>query len=648
MNIRIIIGCFLSAIAFNATGSNTDSLKIELKIEENDSSKLDILFELFKEYYYKHSDTALTYGMRGIELAEKTNNESQKALFYNACGQFFLQKSEYDKALNYHFKSLKLREKLELDYEVATSLNNIGLVYQRIGRYEQSSDYFSKALKINNEINNEKGMAVNTGNLSIIYAEQDKYEDAIGYANKALGIYEKLKDSIAIAATLNNLGNYNTSLGNFNLGIDFYRKALQVSQNIGDENGIAIRLANIGELFIKQNQIDSAYFYFKESLEISHKTRNLELISSNYLSVSDVLYNKGEYKKAFEYRTKSYELQDSLLNEKVSEQISEMSAKYEVEKKELQIKSLEDEKKLQQSEIRNQQIILWSAAGGGVLLIVFTTLLYNRFKTTRKQKDIIEIQKHTVEEKQKEITDSITYAKRIQEAILPPESFIKDVLPNSFFLYKPKDIVSGDFYWVEQNNNKVLFAAVDCTGHGVPGAFVSIVGHNGLTRTVNEFGLTQPAQILNKLNELVEETLRQKNNEVRDGMDISLCSIDFSANRLEYAGANNPLYLIRNGEIQITKADKQAIGGADENKTFTNHTFGLQKGDSIYVFSDGFADQFGGPKDKKYGYAKFRRFLLSIQDQSMNKQLNALNIEFNNWKGKSEQLDDVCIIGIKI
>jgi serine phosphatase RsbU (regulator of sigma subunit) len=215
-------------------------------------------------------------------------------------------------------------------------------------------------------------------------------------------------------------------------------------------------------------------------------------------------------------------------------------------------------------------------------------------------------------------------------------------------LYKPKDIVSGDFYWLEQKENKILFAAVDCTGHGVPGAFVSIVGHNGLTRAINEFGLTQPAQILNKLNELVEETLRQKDNQVRDGMDISLCCIDFSNNQLQYAGANNPLYLVRNNEIIITKADKQPIGGTGENKTFTNHSFEINKGDSIYIFSDGFADQFGGPKGKKYGYAQFRNFLLSIQNYSMSEQLNLMNEEFNNWKGELEQLDDVCLIGLKI
>jgi serine phosphatase RsbU (regulator of sigma subunit) len=378
---------------------------------------------------------------------------------------------------------------------------------------------------------------------------------------------------------------------------------------------------------------------------MSQEIGTLLYIKESSRILSEVYKEMGNSTKELKYYKLYSETKDSLFNQNTAAQVVKMSAIYETEKKEKEIELLNKEKEKQAAlsleETKRKNIIIFSVAGGLVLVILFSVFLFNRFRVTNQQKIVIE-------EKQKEITDSITYAKRIQEAILPPESFIKNVLPNAFFLYKPKDIVSGDFYWVEQKDNKVLFAAVDCTGHGVPGAFVSIVGHNGLTRAINEFGLTQPAQILNKLNELVEETLRQKDNEVRDGMDISLCCIDFSNNQLQYAGANNPLYLVRNNEIIITKADKQPIGGTGENKTFTNHSFEISKGDSIYIFSDGFADQFGGPKGKKYGYAQFRNFLLSIQNYSMSEQLNLMNEEFNNWKGELEQLDDVCLIGLKI
>ncbi|MBA3705219.1 MAG: GAF domain-containing protein [Bacteroidetes bacterium] len=258
-------------------------------------------------------------------------------------------------------------------------------------------------------------------------------------------------------------------------------------------------------------------------------------------------------------------------------------------------------------------------------------------------------QNEIISEKNKHITDSINYAKRIQNAILPSDEVIKNILPNSFVLFKPKDIVSGDFYWITEKQGKLFFAVVDCTGHGVPGAFVSIIGHNGLYRAVNEFGLTKPSEILDKLNELVEETFRQNNEmQINDGMDIALCSYDRSSKTLEFAGANNPLYHISSGELAEIKGDKQPIGAFDNRKKFENHTINLKENDSIYVFSDGYADQFGGISGKKFKYNQFKNMLLSLQGTAMSKQHSVLNNTFINWMGDYEQLDDICVIGMKV
>lgn len=269
-----------------------------------------------------------------------------------------------------------------------------------------------------------------------------------------------------------------------------------------------------------------------------------------------------------------------------------------------------------------------------------------------RQKEEIEVQNQKLEELYKDITDSIRYAKRLQESILPSERYIKDMLPNSFVLYKPKDIVSGDFYWFQEVENKILFAAVDCTGHGVPGAFMSIVGHNGLNSAVKEHKFIKPSDILNDLNKLATETLNQNVGEtqVRDGMDLALCSLDIPNMKLEYSGAYNPLYLIREGEIMQTKADKFAIGGRakGKNKLYTNHEIDLQKGDTIYIFSDGFADQFGGPKGKKFMYKQFRDLLLEIWGKEMDEQKAMLDSTIETWKGSFEQVDDILVIGVKV
>jgi serine phosphatase RsbU (regulator of sigma subunit)/CHASE3 domain sensor protein len=268
-----------------------------------------------------------------------------------------------------------------------------------------------------------------------------------------------------------------------------------------------------------------------------------------------------------------------------------------------------------------------------------------------RQKEEIESQRVKLEHLYNEVTDSIKYAKRIQEAILPPEALIKKELPEPFVLYKPKDIVSGDFYWMEKVNEKVYFAAVDCTGHGVPGAFMSIVGSNLLNQIVKQE--SDPGEILNKLSKGIKDTLHQgvEEGSTKDGMDIALCSFDAKTNVLQYAGAYNPLYLVRKGELIETKADKFPIGGAledSDSRKYTSHSIQLYKGDTIYIFSDGYADQFGGEKGKKFMVKQFRQLLLSIQNLSMEEQKTYLNNTIEAWRGKHEQVDDILIIGMRV
>jgi transcriptional regulator with GAF, ATPase, and Fis domain/uncharacterized protein HemY len=261
-------------------------------------------------------------------------------------------------------------------------------------------------------------------------------------------------------------------------------------------------------------------------------------------------------------------------------------------------------------------------------------------------------QKEIIEETNKHITDSIKYAKRIQEAFLPSEKSINDLLKNAFILYKPKDIVSGDFYWIERKENKILFAVVDCTGHGVPGAFMSIIGFNGLNQIVNEYNYTRPADILTHLNKSISNTLKQHvdDSKIRDGMDVAICSIDLENNKLEFAGAFSPLFILRNNEVLKFKGDKHPIGnfvGVEEYE-FTNNEIDLLPDDKIYIFSDGFVDQFGGPNGKKLKYNYFRKLLLDNHKKPMPKQKEAINTFFEEWRTGFEQIDDVCIIGVAI
>ena len=253
----------------------------------------------------------------------------------------------------------------------------------------------------------------------------------------------------------------------------------------------------------------------------------------------------------------------------------------------------------------------------------------------------------------KQVTDSIRYAKRIQEAILPPDNFVRKLMPDSFVLYKPKDIVSGDFYWFDQVADKIFFATVDCTGHGVPGAFMSIVGHNLLKQIMNTKHYLQPAKILDELNKGVRETLHQRNFEdsaTKDGMDIIICSFDKSNYELEFAAAFNPLLLIRNKELSEIKGNKFSVGIylEKETRSFTNHKLQMQKGDVIYIFSDGYADQFGGPRGKKFMQSQLRNLLLDIHQKPMPEQKRILDQTIEHWRGNEDQVDDILVMGFRI
>lgn len=273
-----------------------------------------------------------------------------------------------------------------------------------------------------------------------------------------------------------------------------------------------------------------------------------------------------------------------------------------------------------------------------------------RTEETVRQKEEVERQSKRVVELYKNVTDSIRYAKRLQESILPSDNRIRELMPGGFILYRPKDIVSGDFYWVEAVDGKTVFAAVDCTGHGVPGAFMSLVGHNGLNQVVKERKVTSPGEVLEQLDRIAFETLhKNRDQNVHDGMDMALCTFHHDSLLLEYAGANCPLYIVRGDRVIQFPPDKVAVGGLGEgDRHFTGHRIQLHKGDAAYAFSDGYADQFGGPKGKKFLYRQFRELLVRITPETPERKKTLLNEAFNKWKGTLEQVDDILVMGMQV
>jgi tetratricopeptide (TPR) repeat protein len=653
----------------------------------SDSTYIKTLNELAEEYLYINPDTAITLAQQGIKISENINWDKGKAIFFRTLGScedhkgnytqafeyynkgleiaeeladknlqskflvdigtVYYYQSDYPKALAYYFKALKILEELGDKRSMAINLGNIGLVYAEQSDYPKALAYYFKALKIDEELGNKRNMAIWLGNMGIVYKKQSEYPKALENYFKALKIAEELGDKRIMAHNLSYIGTVYAEQSDYPKALENYFKALKIDEELGNKRGTAIRLGNIGDLYRETGKFNEAEKYLKQALALSDSLGTLNItrdIESFLYQLYDTL---GQYKLALIHYKNYIAARDTIDNDEKRKQINYLANKYEWEKKEAVMKEQQEkERALFLANQRRNKIILYSVLSGLALVLVFSVFIYRSLRITKKQKQVIEEQKNLVEEKNKEITDSIRYAKRIQNAILPPDKLVQQLLPQSFILYLPKDIVAGDFYWLETKNNTILFAACDCTGHGVPGAMVSVICNNGLNRSVREHGITEPGKILDKTREIVVAEFEKSEEDVKDGMDISLCALN--GNHLQWAGANNPLWIIRNGELIEYNPNKQPIGKVDNPAPFTTHHIELQQGDKLYIFSDGYADQFGGEKGKKFKTANLKKLLLSIQHESMEQQKTILQQTFNQWKANLEQVDDVLVMGVSV
>jgi tetratricopeptide (TPR) repeat protein len=658
-------------------------------------------------------DSALSILNESIAIDKQLNDEQNIALVLNSMGNIYRNKGDYEKALKHYNQALKIYQKLNNEESITTTLTNMAVVYYEQGDFSTAIKLQTKGLQVAEKNGNQRNMANAHNSIGLIYYDYGDHNKAYYHYQKSLQIARKLKDPRYISKPLNNLGLYYLDVQQYDSALISFNESLQIDESMGDDMGIAINFNNIGLIYQYTGQLDKAIEYFTNSIQIKEKLGDLASASSSYSNLGMVYFTQQKYNLAINYLRKSYQnaqesqsiiqikesamhlwiaykkvnkykesleayevyisTRDSLISEENQKAIIHQEFKYNYDKK-VATDSIENVKKAEihkieiakqkaeKTALRNQQYLLFGGLG---IAFLFGLFMYNRFKVTQRQRDIIEQQKnevviqkniadeqrHLVEEKNKEITDSINYAKRIQEAILPSRYSLVENLKNGFILFKPKDVVSGDFYWLEKYQEAVYFAAADCTGHGVPGAMVSVVCSNALSKGLLEEGISDTGQLLDRTRELVIERFAKSGEHVKDGMDISLCKLQ--GNVLSWSGANNPLWIIRkssneSAELLEIKPDKQPIGNYAEPKPFTTHHFELNPGDALYIFTDGFADQFGGPKGKKYMYKPFKELLINIHDKSMDEQKLILEKHFEDWKGGHEQVDDVCIIGVRI
>jgi serine phosphatase RsbU (regulator of sigma subunit) len=601
-----------------------------------------------KSFETRNNDTKLSAELAEKALAAsiKLDYDPGKAKALANLGFYYLQKGQNDKAFEQLIECLAVYEKLKDEAGIALAFYNIGLVHLRLGNFNDAVEYIQKCIAIRLKLNDSAGLASCYFQMAFVHQFFNDFEASEIDARKSIEIRKELNDKIGLASSYMVLSDVYHKQKQFAKAKEILEQSLKYREGTNENMGYHATKQRWVEVNIELGNYDVARETANSGLKYATDD-NIPLGIIRYLQslgkLEERLGNKEEAKKKYlesleqatntSYKFIQYELHEALAD--LCSQMGDTASAFEHYKK---FHSIREEVVSLQSNTRLKSLKFMSQVESA-----------KREAELEKTKNA-ELQKAyaLIEEKNKDITDSIYYAKRIQNSILPKDNHITALFPDHFVLYKPKDIVSGDFYWISNCAGKKIIAAVDCTGHGVPGAFMSMAGSSLLNEIVNEKNITSPTQILNHLRERLMQTLQQTgaDGESKDGMDIALCVFD--GNTLEFAGANNPLYLIRNKELQEFKSDKQPIGvHAGAEKPFTSAKIELQKGDTIYIFSDGYVDQFGGPNGKKFMSKRFKDLLLSISGLTLSEQKNALDKAIEEWKGAGQQVDDILVIGLR-
>lgn len=646
-----------------------------------------------QNYTWKNEfQKALEYDFKAFEIYEKIGDKRRMAINLGDIGNIYQSQSDFTKALEYDFKSLKLYEEIDWKEGIAIIYGNIGNIYWNQHQYSNAIVYDSMALKIYEQLGTKEGIARNLANIGNVYLDQSDYSNALFNFNKALNIYEELGNKSGIASNLINIGNIYLELSDYANSMDYNTKALKIYEELRNKTGIATCLGTIGSIYfsmgtasgkngypiiqqsVKVKYLNNAIENLEKSLSI-YKELNIQFEEKRILSfLSNVYRELGNYRKAYETYVQSQVIKDSIFSIEEKKSIANLESKQKVA-------LLEKDKQ--------QKIIIIYASISGFILVLLIALFIFRSYTIKKRVNIqlnekneiisqanIELeylnndlsQKNLlITEQNTNIISSINYAQRIQQAILPLEERIEISIQDFFIFYKPRDIVSGDFYWFSEIEDTIIFAVCDCTGHGVPGAFMSMIGNDLLNEIVNRLKIINPADILMELNNGVHIALKQNAEESlsQDGMDVAIVSINKNNHRIEFAGAKRPLYYNLGVELKELKGDNLSIGGK-QRKTdveFTNHLLKLIPSNSsqmtgdvklsefnyttFYLTSDGFAD-IHNTENQKYGTRRFKELLQKISQFDVRVQKEMLENEFEEFKKGEKSRDDVTVVGIKL
>lgn len=635
-----------------------DSLKRLLPKTMDQEKKAILLVDIARSIYNSIPDSSIGYCEQAESISKKNNLEVQLAYSLHCECRYLLLKGDLKIVIEKLNQAIILFEKNNEKKGLAKCYSLKSIALKRINKIDESLDYLIRAKQLLIDLNDKPELKSILQNLANHYSDEGKYKEALVALEeiKHLDLPESNKDFY----TEINYGEIYYRQNLINDAILHFKKAIFISHNFKMLDSEISALTAIAKCYLEQNNTIEAQNYFQTALALAMENHLLVEEKEVLTGILKLCELNKNYSAAFYTLKRIKSIEDTLLNSDKIKSINDMEHKLQITEKE---KIIAEQDLSIEKEKANTLVLI----GGLVIVVLAFAFLFFYNQRTKKlvtqienQKKEVELQKEIIEIKNKDVMDSIHYAKYIQGSMLPSSKTIDSLFPNNFVLYKPKDVVAGDFYWTETINNNPTIAVCDCTGHGVPGAMVSIVACNALNRAVKEFKLSNPAQIFDKVNVLMQETFSKSDYDVSDGMDGIICVFDYENMKLQIAAANNPLYVLTQPPLQTNliqnpwqlsqiSPNKQPIGRfKGEVVPFTLNEISIQKGEMIYLLTDGYADQFGGPKGKKFKYKQLQELLITIANDPIKEQKVALSDALANWKGDLDQVDDILIIGIRV
>jgi serine phosphatase RsbU (regulator of sigma subunit)/Flp pilus assembly protein TadD len=602
-----------------------------------------------------NQDSALLVYKSALEIFNELGLRKFISLTHHSIGLLYYNMAIYDRSLQNYLDAIRIRTDDKDSMGLAWSNNNIGLIYWKQNSPKQALRHFQEAYRLFSLLNTRAGMATALGNIGLIYSLMSEYDKTLIAYFAALKLHEQMYYKPGINLMYNNIGSIYLAKKDIDKAEEFFQKSLLLSEEMKNTEMMALVFANLSDVFINRNLIEKAKQHAERSLVLYKEINNLEGISNAYRHLAIVNARTKNFELAYDYYVRYSQLHDSLM---IGNELAQMEARFEREQQEKEVELLKKEKSLQDERLKRDRLIIGFSLSGLILLLILAGVIFRGFRLKKKAHADLEIknteiikQKSIIEQKSKDITDSIQYAKRLQNAILPDEQAIKEGITEASILFLPRDIVSGDFYWHYKSGNTIVWALCDCTGHGVPGAFMSILGHDIIQHVIIENKITSPALALQMIDTRLSEILNKSAKSTHhDGMDMSLMVLDIQTGELKFAGAHRSLYYVDEGELRELEATKFSLGGIqdDRKKVFKEHVLFAKKGTLLATYSDGYADQFGGLKGKKFKARRLNEVILKHSANNTTNLKSLLENEFMQWRGEQEQVDDVCVMLIRV